>query len=126
MLSKLVIRVLGCTPEHVCASLHNAMPAVPSATPHKLLHRCVHLSLHLLLLHALISSIALLIQLMLCADAVVLAVVHAVGIMFAAAPAAADTTVVACSAGIAACTVVLPYGSLLMRVLLLCICCYTC
>ncbi len=75
---------------------------------------------------ACISSIALLIQLMLCAGAGVLAVVHAVGIMFAAAFAAADTTVVAFSAGIAACAVALPYGSLLMRVLLLCICSYTC
>ena len=118
----LVIRVLGCTPEHVCASLHNTMPAVPSATPHKFSKRCVHLSLHLLLLHALMPFIALLYQSMFCYGAGVLALVHAVGIKFAAA----DTTAVAFSAGIAACAVALLYGSLLMHVLLLCICCFTC
>ena len=81
----MVIRVLGCTPGHVCASLHNTMPAAPSATLYRCSNRCVHLSLHLLLLHALMPVIALLYQSVFCYNAGVLAVVHAVGIMFVAA-----------------------------------------
>ena len=81
----LVIGVLGCTPEQVCASLHNSMPAVPSATPYKLSNMCVHLSLHLWLLRALMPLIALQYQLDLCCRASVLAVVHAVVIKFTTA-----------------------------------------
>ena len=122
-----VIRVLGCTPEHVCASLHNTMPAVPSATPHKISKRCVHLSVHLLLLHALMPFIALLYQSMCCYAAGVLAVVHAVGIVFAAAKMQLLTQpLLPLNAGIAACAVAPRCSSLLMHVLSLYICCFIC